>query len=115
MSLKTTLVKAAAGVGAVALLGTAVIGVAHTPWGRPLLKLPLLSALAQHAGCPVGGIEPAAFERVRRQKLQGDVGAATAGAHPALGFTLGQTRRRDVAAWVTKTQSNCKKGLVASV
>jgi hypothetical protein len=115
MSLKTTLVKAAAGIGAAALLGTAVIGVAHTPWGRPLLKLPLLSALAQHAGCPVGSIEPAAFEKVRQQKLQGDVGTATAGAHPALGFTLGQTRRRDVAAWVATTHSSCKAGLVASV
>jgi hypothetical protein len=108
-------VKAAAGIGAAALLGTAVIGVAHTPWGRPLLKLPLLSALAQNAGCPVGSIEPAAFEKVRRQKLQGDVGTATAGAHPALGFTLGQTRRSDVAAWVAKTHSSCKAGLVASV
>jgi hypothetical protein len=115
MSLKTTLVKAAAGVGAVALLGTAVIGVAHTPWGRPLLKLPLLSALAQHAGCPVGSITPAAFEKVRRQKLQGDVGTVTAGAHPALGFTLGQTRRSDVSAWVAKTQTSCQAGPVASV
>jgi hypothetical protein len=115
MNLKTTLAKAAVSIGAAALLGTAVIGVAHTPWGRPLLKLPLLSALAQHAGCPVGSIEPAAFEKVRRQKLQGDVGTATAGAHPALGFTLGQTRRRDVAAWVAKTQSGCQAGLVASV
>ena len=115
MSLKTTLVKAAAGIGAAALLGTAVIGVAHTPWGRPLLKLPLLSALAQHAGCPVGRIEPAAFEKVRRQKLQGDTGTASAGAHPALGFTLGQTRRSDVAAWIAKTHSSCKEGFVASV
>jgi len=115
MSLKTTLVKAAASIGAAALLGTALIGVAHTPWGRPLLKLPLLSALAQHAGCPVGSIEPAAFEAVRRQKLQGDVGTATAGAHPALGFTLGQTRRSDVAAWVASSHSSCKAGSVASV
>jgi len=115
MSLRTTLVKAAAGIGAAALLGTAVIGVAHTPWGRPLLKLPLLSALAQHAGCPVGSIEPAAFEKVRRQKLQGDVGKASAGAHPALAFTLGQTHKSDVTRWVASTKTSCKPGFVASV
>jgi len=62
MNLKRTLIKLAASLAAVAILGTAIIGVAHTPWGRPLLKLPLLSALAHRAGCPVGGIEPAAFE-----------------------------------------------------
>jgi len=115
MSLKSTLLKAAASIGAVALLGTAVIGVAHTPWGRPLLKLPLLSALAQHAGCPVGSIDPGAFERVRQQKLQGDVGRVAAAAHPALGFTLGQTRHSEVAAWVAKTKTSCKIGFVASV
>ncbi len=115
MSLKRALMKTAAGLGAVAVLGTAIIGVAHTPWGRPLLKLPLLSALAQHAGCPVGSIEPAAFEKVRQQKLQHDVGTATAGAHPALGFTLGQTRRRDVEQWAKTEQASCKAGFVASV
>jgi hypothetical protein len=115
VSLKTALVRTAAGIGAAALLGTAMIAVAHTPWGRPLLKLPLLSSLSQRAGCPVGRIEPVAFETVRRQKLRGEVGTVTAGAHPALGFTLGQTRRSDVAAWVTHTQTSCKAGLVASV
>ncbi|MES1185827.1 MAG: hypothetical protein ABUL60_18585 [Myxococcales bacterium] len=115
MSLKPMLVKATAGIGAAALLATAVIGVAHTPWGRPLLRLPLLSALAQHAGCPVGSIEPVAFEKVRRTKLAGEVGAATAGAHPALGFTLGQTRRSGVEAWIAAHGASCKAGLVASV
>jgi hypothetical protein len=115
MSLKATLVKAAASIGGAALLLTAVIGVAHTPWGRPLLRLPLLSALASHAGCPVGSIEPAAFEKVRQTKLQGDVGTASAGAHPALGFTLGQTRRSAVEQWAKAQRASCKAGLVASV
>jgi hypothetical protein len=115
MSSKSILVKATAGIGAAALLATAVIGVAHTPWGRPLLKLPLLSALAQHAGCPVGSIEPAAFEEVRRTKLEGELGGAAAGAHPALGFTLGQTRRSGVEEWIAAHRATCKAGLVASV
>jgi len=115
MSLKTTLVKAGAGLGAAALLATAVIGVAHTPWGRPLLRLPLLSALAQQAGCPVGHIEPAAFEKVRQTKLQGDVGTASARAHPALGFSLGQTRRPAVEQWAKAERASCKSGEVASV
>ncbi len=115
MSLRRTLVKTAAGLGAAAVLGTAIIGVAHTPWGRPLLKLPLLSALAKHAGCPVGSIEPAAFEKIRRQKLEHDVGTVTAGAHPALGFTLGQTHRSDVEQWAKTQQASCKAGFVTSV
>ncbi len=115
MSLQRALVKAAAGLGAAAVLGTAIIGVAHTPWGRPLLQLPLLSALAKHAGCPVGRIEPAAFENVRRQKLEHDVGTATPSAHPALGFTLGQTHKSDVERWATTQKASCKAGFVASV
>ena len=115
MTLKRALVKTAASLAAVAALGTAVIGVAHTPWGRPLLKLPLLSALAKHAGCPVGEIAPAAFERVRARKLQGDVGSAEAAAHPALMFTLGETRRADVEKWVTTQKADCKAGFVPSV
>lgn len=115
MTVRSTLVKAAAGVGAAAFLATAVIGVAHTPWGRPLLKLPFLSALAQRSGCPVGSIEPAAFEAVRQAKLAGDVGEAPARAHPALGFTLGQTQKSDIERWATSTKASCKAGLVASV
>jgi hypothetical protein len=115
MTLRSTLLKAAAGVGAATFLATAVIGVAHTPWGRPLLKLPFLSSLAQRSGCPVGSIEPAAFEAVRQNKLLGDVGDATARAHPALGFTLGQTQKSEVERWVASTKASCKAGLVASV
>ncbi len=115
MTVKRALLKAAAGIGAVAMLGTAFIGVAHTPWGRPLLQLPLLSFMAKQAGCPVGSIEPAAFEKVRTQRLQGDVGNVAAKSHPALGFVLGETRRPDVDAWAQREQLECKPGFVASV
>lgn len=113
MSLKRALVKAAAGLAAVAMLGTAVIGVAHTPWGRPLLKLPLLSAMAKNAGCPVGSIEPAAFEQVRASRLRADAGTAAARSYPALTFILGETHRPAVEAWAKA--EHCKAGFVASV
>jgi hypothetical protein len=115
MKTRPTLAKAALGMATVTALAVALIGVAHTPWGRPLLQLPLLSALARGAGCPVGSIEPAAFETVRRHKLGGEVGAATAKSHPALGFTLGQTRRSDVERWAKQERASCQAGLVASV
>lgn len=114
-SLKRKLVRAAAALAAVAGLGTAIIGVAHTPWGRPLLKLPLLSALARHAGCPVGPIEPAAFERVRATKLRGELGTEAAHARPALGFTLGVSERSDVERWAQSVAVSCRPGFVASV
>ena len=79
MTAQRALIKAAAGLGAAAVLATAVIGVAHTPWGRPLLQLPLLRAMASQAGCPLGSVEPTEFERVRRLKLRADTGSATAG------------------------------------
>jgi hypothetical protein len=115
MKIRRKLAKAALGAATVAALAIALIGVAHTPWGRPLLKLPLLSALAKGAGCPIGSIEPAAFESVRRHKLAGEIGATAAKSHPALGFALGQTRRSDVERWAKQARASCQAGFVASV
>lgn len=114
-TLQRRLVRAAAALAAVAGIGTALIGVAHMPWGRPLLKLPLLSALARHAGCPVGAIEPAAFERVRTTKLRSELGSESARARPALGFTLGVSQRGDVERWAQSVSVSCRPGFVASV
>jgi hypothetical protein len=115
MNAKPWLVRTALGLSVSAALGTALIGFAHTPWGRPLLKLPLLSALAQHADCPVGSIEPAAFEQVRAAKLRSELGRASASSHPALGFTLGQTHRPEVERWASAQHASCETGFVASV
>lgn len=115
MNIKRALIRTTVGLAAFAGLATAVIGVAHTPWGRPLLKLPLLSAMASQAGCPVGTIEPAAFEKVRATKLKSEVGGDAAKRHPALAFTLGETRRADVERWTQAQNANCKAGFVASV
>lgn len=109
------LVRAATALAAVAVLGTVVIGVAHTPWGRPLLRLPLLSALAEQAGCPVGSIEPAAYEKVQATKLRRELGEQPAHSRPALGFTLGQTQRAEVERWAKAKGANCSAGFVASV
>jgi hypothetical protein len=115
MTWRRALVRSVAGLAALASVATGVIGVAHTSWGRPLLRLPLLSSMAKRAGCPVGAIEPVAFEAVRAERLRGDVGLDQAKAHPALGFVLGQTRRPDVDAWVGRERLACKAGFVASV
>jgi hypothetical protein len=115
MKAKRALVRAGLGIAGFCAVATAVIGVAHTPWGRPLLELPLLSAMASRAGCPVGTIEAPEFERVRRVKLQGEVGKDSAKARPALAFTLGEARRADVERWAKARQADCKTGQVASV
>lgn len=115
MTVKRALIKTGLGIAGFCAVATAVIGVAHTPWGRPLLKLPLLSSMASRAGCPVGTIEPAAFEQVRRTKLKGDVGSDAAKARPALAFTLGEARRADVERWSKAQNADCKTGQVASV
>lgn len=115
MNVKRALVRTGLGLAGFCAVATAVIGVAHTPWGQPLLKLPLLSSMASRAGCPVGTIEPAAFEQVRRTKLKSDVGNDAAKAHPALAFTLGETRRADVERWSKTQKADCKTGKVDSV
>jgi hypothetical protein len=108
-------VKAVLALGGVLALATVVIGVAHTPFGRPLLKLPLLSMLARHAGCPVGPVDALTFDQIRITKLRAALGGADAAAHPALAFELGQTSRADVQQWINGTQSNCHEGAVTSV
>jgi hypothetical protein len=115
MTWRRKVLRGVVGLGALAAVATGVIGVAHTSWGRPLLQLPLLSSMAKRAGCPVGTIEPSAFEAVRAERLRGDVGTDRAKGHPALGFVLGQTRRSDVDAWALRERLACKPGFVASV
>jgi len=115
MNGKRVLIKVATALATSAAFATAFIGVAHTPWGRPLLELPLLRAMASHAGCPLGHIEPDAFERVRTLKLRAEVGGHEAGAHPALGFVLGRTLRKNVESWANDEHVSCKPGHVSSV
>jgi hypothetical protein len=71
--------------------------------------------MASRAGCPVGSIEPAAFEKVRATKLKSEVGSEVAKQHPALVFTLGASGRADVERWIQAQSASCKAGFVASV
>jgi hypothetical protein len=115
VNIRRAVVKAVLAVGGVLALATVVIGVAHTPIGRPLLKLPLLSLLARHAGCPVGPVDAATFDAVRLTKLRAALGGADAATHPALAFELGRTSRAEVEHWASATLASCHEGAVTSV
>jgi hypothetical protein len=85
---------------------TALVGVAHTPIGRPLLAW-----MARTAGCPfptarreVDATEAEALRRAVVERGRGDKAAA---ARPALGFSLGETTPLDVAAWAKTHGITC--------
>jgi hypothetical protein len=87
------------------VLGTAAIGALHLPFARPLLTL-----LAQTAGCPVDleGGDPEALERFRVDELRTRAGASAPRATPALGFELGASSRTEVLAWLGASAHHCK-------
>lgn len=77
-------------------------GVAHTPVGRPLLRL--------LGKCPVGlpgSLPPAEREAGRSLAIQRLRGTTPAATRPALGFVLGQTKRADVDAWAAGQSLRC--------
>jgi hypothetical protein len=80
----------------VALFG--LIGFAHTEAGRPLLN-----ALRGAPGCPVdlAALEPANVEAKRVEALARKRGVAIESSRRALGFTLGETTRADVGAYLS--------------
>jgi hypothetical protein len=90
-------------IGAGALvLGTALIGLAHTPMGRPLM-----SALRGLSGCPVDlGVDD--VERLRQRGLA-DVEGTTvsARARSALGFELGTDTRASVLDRLGPAKRDC--------
>jgi len=82
---------------------------------RALWRLPLVASLARKAGCPIGDIDAADFERLRAQKLRGEVGSRAPRSRPALRFELGKARRAEVERWVRSVSSACRTGFVTSV
>lgn len=96
----------------VAGIGVGVIGVAHTPFGRPLLGY-----LGMVPGCPVSldNADPVKAEAFRRAELQAHAGSLAPLGRPALGFELGQARRGDVQAWIQGQAGRCKETRGASV
>lgn len=105
------------GIGiAAALAGTfiAVVGLAHTPQGRPLLRALGRSApaAASAAGCPLGydGKGSVEQQEAQRQRTVAQFrGETAAPSRPALGFTLGATTRDEVSAWVTARGVRCRE------
>lgn len=92
---------------ALAVIGVAIIGFAHTEHGRPLLAyIPGMGA------CPLDGAPLTAEDRTR---IRGEVLAPLVGQHAArsrhaLTFELGRTTAADVSAWATSHDISCAPG-----
>ncbi|WP_434391223.1 hypothetical protein [Melittangium boletus] len=92
----------------VAVFGTALMGFAHTPPGRPLLNWMGLSM--KGAGCPLGYDAQASVqskEAARRGFAAAHRGAEPARVRPALGFLLEGTTRAQVLAWADEHGVRC--------
>jgi hypothetical protein len=97
---------------------TAVVGVAHTRPGRPLLGIigPMLgmgpAQGARKGGCPFGfdvAASPAQREASRTQFAATHHGDWPALSRPALGFTFDRTTRSDVMSWAAEHHVQCTK------
>jgi hypothetical protein len=90
---------------AVPLAAIALIGVAHTRFGRPLLSL-----LPGKSGCPVSlaNASPAEFDHQRQSSMRALRGADPAPSRAAFGFALGRSTKADVAAWAAANGVSCK-------
>ena len=86
-----------------------VVGVAHTPWGRPLLRyMSVLGMTGENAGCPIGaGVDPAVASQLREQTLEPMRGATPSPSRRVLAFELGDTHRDDVLAWAQQQGLEC--------
>ncbi len=93
----------------------ALMGVAHTKPGRPLLALlfgaPGAGAAGRAGGCPLGfdqgGGDPARREAGRLRRAEGLRGEGKASGRPALGFALDATTRAEIEAWAAKAGVSC--------
>ena len=96
--------------GAASALGVAfvaIIGVAHTDFGRPLLRyIPGMGA------CPLDGPPMTAEDRmrVRNETLVALGGEGSALSHVALAFELGKTTRTNVDTWAVEHGLLCAAG-----
>ena len=91
---------------------TAVMGFAHTPSGRPLLKWMGMSMpqAATAAGCPLGydvKQGPEQKEAARQRFADLHRGTGPAAARPALGFDFEQTTRARLLAWADQHGVKC--------
>ena len=78
---------------------TVVIGLLHTPMGRPLLaRLGVV--------CPVQA-SPEDVERTRLESARATQGTEASPAQPALGFVLDKMTLEDVQAWAERKHVSC--------
>jgi len=106
---------ALAAVAALAVAGIALMGIAHTPAGRPLLNLLAHSGLARLAGsqaqgCPFGFDRQASAEdrdRAIRAFGQAHAGSGRANARPAGGFRLASSTRPALLEWARSNRVDC--------
>lgn len=80
---------------------TLLIGLLHTPLGRPLLA-------RLGVGCPVQA-SPEETERARLESARATQGTETSPAQPALGFVLDQMTSADVLAWAERHHVDCSE------
>jgi hypothetical protein len=111
-TMNITLKRVLVTVSSVAFSATALIGVLHTPFGKPLL-----SALKGLPGCPVNleNADPSLAEAFRSQQLAARVGSNAAQSRTALSFELGKTVRSEVDAWASQHQLACTSARKDSV
>lgn len=79
---------------------TVVVGLLHTPAGRPLLAL-------LGVGCPMKA-SPEAVEAARLRSARSLRGTEAAASRPALGFSLDTMTLSDVKAWAQRENVACE-------
>jgi hypothetical protein len=88
---------------------TGVVGFAHTPAGRPLLKMLGMRGLAAGT-CPLGydhAATPEDREAASHRFASSHAGDTAAASRPAVGFDLDHTTRSDVQAWAYANGVTC--------
>lgn len=93
------------------LLGTALMGFAHTRAGRPALAW-LGRVVGQPQSCPLGfDVEqsPTARAETRRRFARAHGGVVMARGRPALGFLLDRQRREDILAFAAAHHLRCER------
>ena len=93
---------------ALSVAAVAVIGVAHTPMGRPLLAyIPGFSSV-----CPIGAeLDPVQRAQARAEATRGLRTDTPAPSHRVLAFELGQTSKDDVRGWARDAGLRCEEAL----
>jgi hypothetical protein len=90
--------------GAVAFVG--LVGLAHLPAARPLLRI------CAGGACPVGAdapADPAVIDQARASTLPALRGETAAASRPAAGFRLDEDDAASVAAWAVQHKLSCAK------